>query len=155
MLRKILKLSVIVLASLFLIVQFVPTGLGNSSVDPSRTIEARLQVPAPVESILTRACNDCHTQQTRMPWYSHVAPASWLLANHVRDARHSMNLSDWASYDSEEQDIFLQNICRLTRRGAMPISSYLYIHRDAKLSPADVQTLCDWTNAERDKLNAK
>jgi hypothetical protein len=155
MLRKILKLSVIVLASLFLVAQFVPTGLGNSPVDASRTIEARLQVPAPVESILTRSCNDCHTQQTRMPWYSHVAPASWLLANHVRDARHSMNLSDWASYDSEEQDIFLQNICRLTKRGAMPISSYLYIHRDAKLSPADVQTLCDWTNAERDRLNAK
>lgn len=155
MLRKILKWSVIIVASLFIIAQLLPTGLGNSPVDPSRTIEARLQVPAPVESILTRSCNDCHTQQTRMPWYSHVAPASWLLASHVRDGRHSMNLSDWASYDSEEQDIFLQNICRLTRRGAMPISSYLYIHRDAKLSPADVQTLCDWTNAERDKLDVK
>lgn len=155
MLRKLLKWSAIAVAILFVVAQFVPTGLSNPPVDSSRTIEARLKVPAPVESILSRSCNDCHTQQTRMPWYSRVAPASWLLANHVRDGRHSMNFSDWASYDSEEQDIFLQNICRITRRGSMPISSYLYIHRDAKLSQADMQTLCDWTNAERDRLDAK
>ncbi|MDT7542678.1 MAG: hypothetical protein QOE33_2582 [Acidobacteriota bacterium] len=155
MLRKILKWSVIAIALLFVVAQFLPTGLGNSPVDQSRTIEARLKVPAPVESILSRSCNDCHTQQTRMPWYSHVAPVSWLLANHVRDGRKQLNFSDWASYDSEEQDILLQNICRLTKRGSMPINSYLYIHRDAKLSQADVQTLCDWSQVERDKLNAQ
>ncbi|MDQ3908202.1 MAG: heme-binding domain-containing protein [Acidobacteriota bacterium] len=153
--RKVLKWAAIVVAALFVVAQFVPTGLGNSPVDQSRTIESRLSVPPRVGSILARSCNDCHTNQTRMPWYARVAPASWLLANHVRDGRRHLNFSDWASYDAEEQDLLLQNICRITKRGAMPIDSYLYIHRDAKLSQDDVTTLCNWTNAERDKLDAK
>lgn len=155
MLRRILKWSAVVVAALLVVAQFVPTGLGNSQVDQTRTVEARLNVPPQVESILARSCNDCHTQQTRLPWYAHIAPASWLLANHVRDGRRRLNFSDWASYDAEEQDLLLQNICRITKRGAMPINSYLYIHRDAQLSQADVTTLCTWTNAERDKLDVK
>ncbi|MDT7604423.1 MAG: hypothetical protein QOF61_2420, partial [Acidobacteriota bacterium] len=77
----------------------------------------------------------------------------WLLANHIKDGRDHLNFSDWAAYDAEEQGIYLQNICRITKRGAMPIPSYLYIHRDAKLSPADVQTLCNWTQSESDQLD--
>lgn len=153
--RKFLKWAAVVLAVLFVVAQFIPTGLGNSPVDQSRAIESRLSVPPQVESILARSCNDCHTNQTRMPWYAHVAPASWLLANHVRDGRKRMNFSDWASYDAEEQDLLLQNICRITRRGAMPVGSYLWIHHSAKLSQDDVTTLCNWSNAERDKLDAK
>lgn len=155
MVRKVFKWLVIVVVLLFVVAQFIPTGLSNPPVDPSRTIETHVNVPAPVESILARSCNDCHTQQTRLPWYSRVAPASWLLANHVRDGRHAMNFSDWGSYDTEEQDIYLQNICRITRRGAMPLNSYLYIHRDAKLSSDDVKTLCGWTTEARAKLDVK
>jgi hypothetical protein len=153
--RKILKWAVIAIALLFVGAQFVPTGMSNPPVDQSRIMESRLRVTPEVGAILARSCNDCHTQQTRYPWYSKVAPFSWLLASHIKEGRDHLNFSDWAGYDAEEQDLFLQNICRITRHGSMPISSYLYIHRDAKLSQADVQTLCDWTNAERDKLNAK
>ncbi|MFL6229596.1 MAG: heme-binding domain-containing protein [Pyrinomonadaceae bacterium] len=153
--RKILKWVVIVIALLFVVAQFVPTGMSNPPVDQTRTVEARLHVTPEVESILARSCNDCHTQQTRYPWYSRVAPFSWLLANHIKEGRDHLNFSDWAGYDEEEQGILLQNICRITRRGAMPVNSYLYIHRDAKLSQADVQTLCNWTNAESERLDAK
>jgi hypothetical protein len=154
-LRKVLKWVVVVVALLFVGVQFVPTGMSNSPVDQTRTLEAHVHVTPEVEAILARSCNDCHTQQTRYPWYSKVAPFSWLLASHIKEGRDHLNFSDWASYDAEEQGINLQNICRITKRGAMPINSYLYIHRDAKLSDADVQTLCNWTNAEGDKLDAK
>jgi hypothetical protein len=154
-LRKVLKWVVIAVALVFVGAQFVPTGMSNPPFDQSRTLEAHLHVTPEVETILARSCNDCHTQQTRYPWYSRVAPFSWLLANHIREGRDHLNFSNWAGYDAEEQDLNLQNICRLTKRGAMPVNSYLYIHRDAKLSDADVQTLCNWTNAERDKLNVK
>ncbi len=155
LMRRLLKLVAVAAAVLFAGVQFVRPERINRPVDPARTLEAHAQVPAEVALILARSCNDCHTQQTRLPWYARVAPASWLLANHVRDGRHNLNFSDWASYDAEEQDLLLQNICRITKRGAMTISSYLYIHRDAKLSQDDVTALCNWTNAERDKLDAK
>jgi hypothetical protein len=153
--RKILKWAAILVALVFVGIQFVPTQMTNAAVDESRTINARLRVTSEVNAILARSCNDCHTHQTRFPWYSRVAPVSWLLSDHIIEGRDHLNFSDWAAYDAEEQDLFLQNICRITRRGAMPISSYLYIHRDAKLSEADVKTLCDWTQSERDRLEAK
>jgi hypothetical protein len=152
-LRKILKWAVIVVALVFVGVQFVPNEMGNPSVDRSRTVEARLHVTPEVGAILARSCNDCHSQQTRFPWYSKVAPVSWTLASDIREGRKHLNFSDWAAYDAEEQDLLLQNICRITKRGAMPLDNYLYIHRDAKLSERDVQTLCDWTKSERDRLD--
>ncbi|MCA1629294.1 MAG: heme-binding domain-containing protein [Acidobacteria bacterium] len=155
MIRKILKWVAIVVASVFVGIQFVPKSVTNAAVDESRTINARLRVTPEVNAILARSCNDCHTQQTRFPWYSLVAPVSWMLADHIREGRDHLNFSDWASYDAEEQDMLLQNICRITRRGAMPMPSYLYIHGDARLSQEDVKTLCDWTQAERGRLERK
>lgn len=154
MMRKILKWAVIVVALVLVGVQFVPNEMGNPPVEQSRTVESRLHVTPEVEAIFARSCNDCHSQQTRFPWYSKVAPVSWTLAKDIRVGRDHLNFSDWASYDAEEQDLLLQNICRITRRGAMPLRNYLYIHRDANLSQQDVQTLCDWTNSERARLDA-
>ncbi|HEX8160928.1 MAG TPA: heme-binding domain-containing protein [Pyrinomonadaceae bacterium] len=155
MVRRILKWLAVVVAVVFVCIQFVRPRMTNAAIDGSRTVGARLRVTPEVGNILARSCNDCHSQQTRFPWYSRVAPVSWLLDDHIREGREHLNFSDWAAYDAEEQDLLLQNTCRLARRGAMPIPSYLYIHRDAKLSEADVKTLCDWTNAERERLGAK
>ena len=155
MVRKILKWVAAVVALVFVGIQFAPSGLTNAAVDESRTINTRLRVTPQVSAVLARSCNDCHTQQTRLPWYSRVAPASWLLADHVREGREHLNFSDWAAYDAEEQDLLLQNICRTARRGVMPLPSYLYVHRDARLSQGDVKTLCEWADAERDRLQAK
>jgi hypothetical protein len=153
--RRILKWVVIAVALAFVGIQFVRPRMTNAAIDESRTVNARLRVTPEVNAILARSCNDCHTQRTRFPWYSRVAPFSWLLDDHIREGREHLDFSNWAAYDAEEQDLLLQNVCRITRRGAMPVPSYLYIHRDAKLSEADVKTLCDWTNAERDRLEAK
>jgi hypothetical protein len=153
--RKILKWIAIAVALVFVGIQFVRPQMTNAAVDESRTVGARLRVTPEVNAILARSCNDCHTQQTRFPWYSRVAPISWMLDDHIREGREHLDFSNWAAYDAEEQDLLLQNVCRLSRRGAMPLPSYLYIHRDAKLSEADAKTLCDWTNAERARLEAK
>ena len=155
MLRKILKWAVIVVTVAFVCAQFYRPAMTNATVDPSRTVEARLHVTPEVKAILARSCNDCHSNQTRFPWYSYVAPVSWTLASHIREGRDHLNFSDWASYDEEDQDRLLHNICSITRRGVMPLHNYLFIHRDAKLTDSDVKTLCDWTNAERDRLNGK
>lgn len=155
MVSKILKWTAIIVAVVFICIQFKRPQMANAAVDPSRSMESHLRLTPEVKTILARSCNDCHTQQTRFPWYSHVAPFSWMLADHIREGRDHLNFSDWAAYDAEEQDLYLQNICRITRHGSMPLPSYLYIHRDAKLSETDVKTLCDWTQAERDRLYAK
>jgi hypothetical protein len=105
-----------------------------------------------VAAILDRSCRDCHSNDTRWPWYTNVSPTSWLVANHVNHGREHFNYSQWTSIDEDDQDSLLGGMCSLTERGRMPLPSYLLIHRGSKLSPADVKTLCAWSEKMRDML---
>jgi hypothetical protein len=102
-------------------IQFIRPARTNPATDPQRTLKAAMAVPPAVSSVLERSCRDCHSNDTVWPWYSNVAPMSWMVIDHVNDGR------------------------RQTKKGEMPIGSYLLLHRDARLSPDDVQTLCGWT----------
>jgi hypothetical protein len=105
-----------------------------------------------VAAILNRSCRDCHSNDTRWPWYTNVSPVSWLVANHVIEGREHFNYSQWTSIDEDDQDSLLGGMCSLTQRGRMPLPSYLVLHRNAKLSAADVKTLCAWSEKMRDML---
>jgi hypothetical protein len=131
-------------------IQAVRPSHANPPVDLARSLLPH--VPADVRGILERSCRDCHSNETRWPLYSQVAPMSWLVAGHVRDGRDRFNYSEWTGYDADEQDKLLGGVCSLTKRGRMPLPSYLLIHRDAKLAPSDVTTLCAWSEKMRDTL---
>jgi hypothetical protein len=150
---KILKWTAIVLAIILAGLQFIRPARTNPPVDEARTIRAQTQLTPEVAAILDRSCNDCHSNQTRWPWYSNVAPVSWFVINHVNVGRREMNLSEWAEYTAEDQQGFLKKICREVKDGAMPLTSYLRLHQEAKLSSEDVQRLCDWTSAESQRLS--
>ena len=152
--RRVLKWTFVVLACGFLLLQFSRPARTNPTVDEARTIDAHLNVTPEVKAIFARACDDCHSNHTRWPWYSHIAPVSWMLADHVRHGRRRLNFSDWARLDDAQADYMLTYICRLSKAGVMPLSSYTLIHRDAILSPQDVGTLCAWTQTERQRLAA-
>jgi len=151
-LKKTAKFIGIGAALLLLLVQLYQPERTNPPVDASRTLQARVEVPAEVDAIFRRSCFDCHSHATRWPWYSYVAPTSWLVAGDVEEARHEMNLSDWAAFDAKKADQKLEAICEEVTEGAMPLPSYTMIHWDAKLSSAEVETLCRWTNATRKQL---
>jgi hypothetical protein len=151
---KILKWTVIVLAVIFACLQLIRPARTNPPVDESRTISAQAHLTPEAAAILNRSCNDCHSNQTRWPWYTNVAPVSWFVINHVNDGRREMNFSDWAQYDRNERENYLQKICREVKSGGMPIHSYLWLHGDAKLSGEDVKILCDWTNNESQRLSS-
>jgi hypothetical protein len=151
--RKLLRWIVLVLAGLFVVMQLIRPARTNPPVDESRTIQAHTQLTPEAAAILSRSCNDCHSNQTRWPWYTNVAPISWFVINHVNDGRRQMNFSDWAQYDRSEQENYLKKICREVKSGDMPIHSYLWLHGDAKLSNEDVKVLCDWANNESQRLS--
>jgi hypothetical protein len=138
---------------------FVVALAGVQAVRPPRTNPAtpaahslaRLAPPA-VSAILDRSCRDCHSNETRWPWYSGIAPLSWSVINHVNEGRDHFNYSEWTSYDSDDQDKFLGSMCNLVRRGRMPLPSYLLIHRGARLSQDDIAALCTWSEKMRDTL---
>ena len=139
---------------LFLVVfigaQFFRPDRSNPPSAPGTSLLAK--APPDVAAILTRACRDCHSNDTRWPWYTNVSPSSWFVANHVHHGREHFNYSSWTSIRADEQDSLLDGMCSLTQRQHMPLPSYLLIHRDARLSPADVKTLCAWTERMRNML---
>ena len=150
--RRFLKVLALSVAILFASVQFVRPNRTNPPVDQAQAIESHLSVTPEVAAIFERACKDCHSNQTDWPWYSHITPVSWFLADHVEHGRKELNFSVWSSYDRDQADTLLNDICREAKQGTMPLSSYTLLHRSAKLSPRDVQTLCAWSKVERERL---
>jgi len=135
---------------IFIGAQFVR---GERTNPPSKPGESLLQkAPPAVHAVLQRSCADCHSNETVWPWYSHVAPMSWLVTKDVAAGRDRMNWSEWTEYDSDDQDKFLSSMCTMVTRRRMPLSQYLLIHRDAKLTDGDIQAICAWTKKMRDTL---
>ena len=121
---------------------------------PGPPILQGAQVDPRVLAILQRSCQDCHSEVTRYPWYSYVAPASWLVRNDINGGRERMNLSRWSSYSVVRKERFLSEIANQVKDRDMPLSQYTLIHRDARLSDADVDAIFRWTQSERARLIA-
>ncbi|HEY6244113.1 MAG TPA: heme-binding domain-containing protein [Pyrinomonadaceae bacterium] len=150
--RKIVKWTFVVLVCLFLVAQFIGPARTNPITDQSLSIESQLHVDPQISSILDRSCNDCHSNKTRWPWYSNVAPVSWWVIGHVNDGRRDLNFSEWGNYDKRRQSRRLDQMCSLAKSGAMPLDSYTPMHAGSKLSGDDLRTLCVWTNTQANQL---
>lgn len=148
---KALKLSAVALALLFAAAQFIRPARVNPPLVAGQSLEENAHVPKQVSEILNRSCMDCHSNRTQWPWYSEVAPVSWLVVYHVNDGRRNLNFSEWASYGGDAAEL-LRGVCGESKNGYMPPGYYVLTHRSAALSPADVKTLCDWADAERRRL---
>jgi len=120
--------------------------------NPAEGLSARAVVPAPVMSTLRRACFDCHSNETRWPWYSKLPVASWLLEQDVKAARGQLNFSRWAQYNPFDRADLLDKVCGLATRRKMPLPRYLMLHDDARLSQMDIDQLCAWTEHEATRL---
>lgn len=126
-------------------IQFIRPARTNPPVDPGKTIEAKLAIDPSVAAIFERSCNDCHTYRTVWPWYSSVAPVSWLVVHDVNEGRGKMNMSEWSGYDADDAHTLLNRMCREVSQNNMPIFAYKVIHRNAVLSDLDKKAICDWT----------
>jgi len=112
-------------------------------------------IPAEVRAAFERSCRDCHSESTRFPWYSYIAPISWLVKNDVTQGREHLNLSRWNEYSLIRRERCLSEIANQIQDGGMPLASYTWIHRDAVLSPADIDAIFQWTQEERTRLIAE
>ncbi len=152
--KKLFRYTLVVVALALVGAQFIRPAKTNPVADPARSIHAQMSVPADVRAVLERSCRDCHSNDTRWPWYSNVAPVSWFVIDHVNHGRSHINFSDWARFSPSDADQALEEICEMVREGEMPLRSYLLMHRSARLSPADVDTLCRWSDVARAQLRS-
>lgn len=126
----------------------------DKSGDATRPLLAGSGVDPGVLLIIERSCADCHSERTVYPWYSYVAPASWLVESDVSGGRRHLNLSRWSDYPLVRQERLLSEIANQVKDGDMPLFQYTLIHRNAGLSEADVKAIFQWTQAERTRLIA-
>lgn len=120
--------------------------------------EANMHPPSDVSSMLHRACYDCHSNETRWPWYSRIPPMSWMVHSDVANARNAMNFSEWSTQEGEtaqKSAAMLAAACALIEGGQMPKKTYLLLHPDARLSKADQKRFCDWSYTYARELSAR
>jgi hypothetical protein len=150
--RTILKLAAGGVALVFVAIQFVDPGYKFPVSKPEENLMVVQNVPTQISSLLKRSCNDCHSNETAYPWYSRIAPLSWEMSEHIILGREELNFSEWKSYSKKKQVRKLKQMCSEVREGEMPFYQYLWLHRDAVLSPEDKSSLCDWSTIAIKKL---
>jgi hypothetical protein len=122
------------------------------SASAGAPILAGADLPPDVRGVLERSCQDCHSERTRYPWYSYVAPVSLVINRDVKAGRARLNLSQWGEYTLTRRLRFLSEIANQVQQREMPLAVYTLLHRDARLSDSDVQALFRWTQTERLRL---
>ena len=105
--------------------------------------------------LIERACQDCHSSNTRVPLYARVAPMSWTIERDVALGRSRLNLSRWREYSEAERIRLLSEMGSAVRNRAMPAPSYLLLHREARLSDEERERIYRWTRAERSRLRLR
>lgn len=135
----------LVVIAVIVMMQVVRPAKTNPPSNPKDHIQASLPVHPELIATFSRACNDCHSNNTVWPWYSNVAPFSWVLVNDVKEGRNALNFSEWGTYGQEKQRKLLGEICEQVREGEMPGMAYSLAHRRARLNDADRAAICSWT----------
>jgi len=125
------------------------------SPDNGQAVLRDAQIDPETLALVQRACENCHSEKTVWPWYSHVAPASWLLERDVQQARLHMNLSHWQDYSPEDRLGLLSEIGSAVRNREMPVQRYLLLHPEARLTDAERQQIYRWTRAERSRIGIR
>lgn len=136
--KRVIRWVALGIAVFLAVSQFVPVDRSNSAV------ETEVPASAAVRAILRRACYDCHSNETVWPWYSHVAPISWLVAGDVREGRRELNFSAWNRLPMQQQVKKLKESGKEVMEGEMPPWYYVGMHRDAALSVGDRDSLRTW-----------
>jgi hypothetical protein len=113
---------------------------------------AALHLPTQTAALVSRSCMDCHSNQTAWPWYSYVAPTSWLVERDVRSGREHMNLSEWQQYSFKQRQKLLADIASAVKNGDMPVPQYTLVHREARLTDSERNRIYQWARIERRRL---
>lgn len=129
---------------LLVIAQFFRIDKTNPPVVAANDILNSSSAPDNIKSMMKAACYDCHSNETKYPWYMDIAPISWWTKGHVNNARGSLNYSEWTGYSAEAKKHKLEESALKVRKKWMPISSYLIAHPEARISEEERETLAKW-----------
>lgn len=144
---KILKYFLIIALAAFIIIQFIRPNKNEGGYESVMAFENETKPSVQVATILKEQCYDCHSNQTQYPWYSEITPASYWLADHIKDGKKHFNVSAWSEYSVKKKDHKLEELIEMVEEGEMPLDSYTWIH--GKLEDDDKKLLLQWASLVR------
>jgi len=145
--KKIIKYTGITLLLVLIGMQFIRPEKNNGGYKSIAAFKIDTNPSKEVFSILKTHCFDCHTNQTKYPWYAKIAPISYWLADHVNEGKEEFNMSNWDAYSVKKKDHKLEELIEEIEEGKMPLNSYTWIH--GKLPEKDQELLLQWANLAR------
>jgi uncharacterized membrane protein len=154
--KKIWKRIFIVAVVIFIGMQFANPSLKNPPVQPGHDLMATNPPPPEVATLLRQACYDCHSNETKWPWYAHVAPVSFWIVDHMREGREGLNFSEWPHADAYVASEQLGRIGDKVQSRKMPLPSYTWLgmHPEARLTDEERGRILKWTEQAAQRLEA-
>ncbi|AXT62404.1 hypothetical protein D1816_19210 [Aquimarina sp. AD10] len=149
---KITKIIALILLIGFVGIQFVPTDLNQSDTVPKTDFLLVNNTQENISAILQESCYDCHSNNTKYPWYNKVQPAAWFLENHIKDGKEELNFNEWDTYSNRRKNSKLKSIISQVKDDEMPLASYTLIHKDAKLSKSEKTLIIDYIKNLKENL---
>jgi hypothetical protein len=128
-----IKITLTILVVTFLLFQFIRPSLDEFVYDKNLSLE----MPEDIETIFKRACSDCHSDKVSYPWYSKIAPFSWIISSHIKNGRRAINFSRWKDIPRDIKIKRLKRSIQTVEIGMMPLPSYTWLHKDAVLTKKD------------------
>ncbi|MDP2069951.1 MAG: heme-binding domain-containing protein [Lutibacter sp.] len=140
-----MKRLLLIILALFILIQFIKIEK-NDSKSEMNAISTVMEIPVEVNKIIQTSCADCHSNSTKYPWYSEIAPASWFLAQHIKEGKEKLNFSEWTTYNKDQKQHIIKDLKEVLNEREMPLKSYVLVHKELGLSENQYQILYDWVN---------
>ena len=129
-----MKKILIILFVLFIIIQFFRIDQTNPPVNKGMDFLTIKQTPETIATNIRNSCYDCHSNETKYPWYTNVQPVAWFMQNHIEEGRKHLNFSIYSTYEPKRQAHKMEEAAEMVENGEMPLESYILGHSEAKLT---------------------
>jgi len=138
-----MKKTLLLILVILVAIQFIRPEKNTSKINKN-SISTTMQIPEEVKQIIKTSCADCHSNNTKYPWYSEISPISWYLANHVNEGKEHLNFSEWAAYNKDQKKHILKDLDEKLTTHEMPLKSYLIVHKEAVMTKNQYDILLNW-----------
>ena len=149
------KKILLALLVLLIVIQFIHPSRNISKGEQPNNIANAFNVPAEVKTILDKACMDCHSNNTRYPWYSKIQPVDWWLDDHVKEGKRGLNLDELGARPAWLRYHKMEEVIEQVKEGKMPLNSYTWIHKDAILTADEKAKITNWAQSVMDEMKQK
>lgn len=143
------------IAVLLIVIQFFRPEKNIAIAPSANHIANKYNTPDEVKVILGKACNDCHSNSTKYPWYANFQPVAWWLDHHVDEGKGEINFDEFLTYPAKKARHKMEEVNEMVKEGEMPLNSYTWIHKDAVLTQAEKLVLAEWAVATMKTIEAE